>query len=70
MYLRNNGFHYTVVLSGKEFHNMKKISGLSPLMMIGLFGVSVLSAQGLRERNSVPLKNWDAPMHWQPNATE
>src|SRR5687767_11770517 len=49
---------------------MKKISRLSPLMMIGLFTASALSAQGLLDRDSVPLKNWDAPMYWQPSVVE
>jgi hypothetical protein len=48
---------------------MKKISRLSPLV-ISLITASVLSAQGILERDTVPLKNWDAPMYWQPNQSE
>src|SRR5687768_4729834 len=49
---------------------MKEIARFTAVMMIGLLSVSVLSAQSLRERDSVPLKGWDAPMYWQPSAVE
>jgi hypothetical protein len=49
---------------------MKDLARFNPLIVIGLLSVSVLSAQGLRERDSVPLNNWDAPMYWQPSAVE
>jgi hypothetical protein len=48
---------------------MKTISRLSPLM-IGLFAVSALSAQGILQLDSVPLSNWDAPMYWHPSVVE
>jgi hypothetical protein len=48
---------------------MKNTFGLFPLL-ICLFTASVLSAQGLQERDSVPLRNWDAPMYWQPSVVE
>jgi hypothetical protein len=50
--------------------DMKKGFGLTRLMVTGLFTVSVLSAQGVGERDAVPLKNWDAPMYWQPSVVE
>src|SRR5262245_60854941 len=49
---------------------MKTYAALSRLAIIGLLGASILSAQGLRERDLVPLKGWEAPMYWQPSAAE
>ena len=49
---------------------MKEIARFTPVMMIGLLSVCLLSGQGLIERDSVPLKNWDAPMYWQPSVVE
>lgn len=48
---------------------MEKISRLSPPVIV-LITASVLSAQGILERDLVPLKNWDTPMYWQPSVAE
>src|SRR5687767_7950871 len=55
--------------SRKEFHIMKTISRLSPLV-IGLFDVYALSTQVVLQLDSFPVRNWDAPKYWQPSVIE